>query len=121
MLGNDFSIQNGYVEGQFALSQRLRPTAIFTMSNTIMLGTMRAIKEHHLNIPDDISLISFDDNLYIDYLNPPITRVAQPVSSMGIAAIKLLVNTIIQNGELHSNMLLTPTLVNRNSVAIVRK
>ena len=121
VLGNDFSTQNGYIEGQFALNQKQRPTAIFTMSNTIMLGTMRAIKEHHLNIPDDISLVSFDDNLYIDYLNPPITRVAQPVSSMGIAAIKLLVNTIIQNGELHSNMLLTPTLVNRNSVAIVGK
>ena len=119
VLGNDFSIQNGYIEGQFALSQKNRPTAIFTMSNTIMLGTMRAIKEHHLNIPDDISLVSFDDNLYIDYLNPPITRVAQPVTSMGIAAIKLLVNTIMQNGKLHSNMLLTPTLVNRNSVKII--
>ena len=119
ILGNDFTIQNGYIEGQLALSQKTRPTAIFTMSNTIMLGTMRAIKEHHLAIPDDISLISFDDNIYIDYLNPPITRVAQPISSMGIAAIKLLVNTIMQNGELRSNMLLTPTLVNRNSVAIV--
>ena len=116
VLGNDFSIQNGYIEGQLALSRRPRPTAIFAMSNTIMLGTMRAIKEHHLVIPDDISLLSFDDNIYIDYLNPPVTRVAQPVSSMGIAAIKMLVNSIQQEGELHSTMLLTPSIINRNSI-----
>lgn len=118
VLGNDFSIQNGYIEGQLALSRRPRPTAIFAMSNTIMLGTMRAIKEHHLVIPDDISLLSFDDNIYIDYLNPPVTRVAQPVSSMGIAAIKMLVNSIQQEGELHSTMLLTPSIINRNSIKI---
>ena len=119
VLGNDFSIQNGYIEGQLALSRRPRPTAIFAMSNTIMLGTMRAIKEHHLVIPDDISLLSFDDNIYIDYLNPPVTRVAQPVSSMGIAAIKMLVNSIQQEGELHSTMLLTPSIINRNSIKIL--
>lgn len=119
VLGNDFTIQNGYIEGQMALSRRPRPTAIFAMSNTIMLGTMRAIKEHHLAIPDDISLLSFDDNIFIDYLNPPITRVAQPVSSMGIAAIKMVVNSIQNSGELHSNMLLTPTIINRDSIRII--
>ena len=119
VLGNDFTIQNGYIEGQMALSRRPRPTAIFAMSNTIMLGTLRAIKEHHLAIPDDISLLSFDDNIFIDYLNPPITRVAQPVSSMGIAAIKMVVNSIQNSGELHSNMLLTPTIINRDSIRII--
>ena len=119
VLGNDFTIQNGYIEGQMALSRKPRPTAIFAMSNTIMLGTLRAIKEHHLAIPDDISLLSFDDNLFIDYLNPPITRVAQPVSSMGIAAIKMVVNSIQNSGELHSNMLLTPTIINRDSIRII--
>ena len=114
--GNDFSIQNGYIEGQLTLNRSPQPTAIFAMSNTIMLGTLRAIKENKLSIPDDISLISFDDNIFIDYLNPPITRVAQPVTSMGIAAIKMIVNCITQEGELHSNMLLTPTIINRNSV-----
>jgi LacI family transcriptional regulator len=118
VLGNDFTIQNGYIEGQMALSRKPRPTAIFAMSNTIMLGTLRAIKEHHLAIPDDISLLSFDDNIFIDYLNPPITRVAQPVSSMGIAAIKMVVNSIQNSGELHSNMLLTPTIINRDSIRI---
>ncbi len=119
VLGNDFTIQNGYIEGQMALSRKPRPTAIFAMSNTIMLGTLRAIKEHHLAIPDDISLLSFDDNIFIDYLNPPITRVAQPVSSMGIAAIKMVVNSIQNSGELHSNMLLTPTIINRDSIRII--
>ena len=119
VLGNDFTIQNGYIEGQMALSRKPRPTAIFAMSNTIMLGTLRAIKEHHLAIPDDISLLSFDDNIFIDYLNPPITRVAQPVSSMGIAAIKMVVNSIQNSGELHSNMLLTPTILNRDSIRII--
>ena len=119
VIGNDFTIENGYIEGQFALNLTPRPTAIFAMSNTIMLGTLHAIREHRLSIPDDISIISFDDNLYIDYLNPPVTRVAQPVASMGIAAIKMLVNSKRQNGDLHSTMLLTPTIINRDSVKVI--
>ena len=60
------------------------------MSNTILLGTIKAIKESGLRIPDDISVVSFDNYTYLDYLDPAITRVSQRISEMGALAVKIL-------------------------------
>jgi LacI family transcriptional regulator len=80
IVGNEFSLQNGYHETILLLNQKERPTAIFTLSNTIAMGCMKAIKEMNLRIPEDISLITFDDHLYLDYLSTPLSCVAQPVT-----------------------------------------
>ena len=117
--GNEFSIQNGYIETKMSLGKPNIPTAIFALSNTILLGAMEALKEHHLNIPDDISIISFDDNLYLDYLNPPVTRVAQPISSIGLAALKMLVQSIEEKDEVMTKLLMTPSIIKRESVKIL--
>ena len=61
-----------------ALHVRQRPTAIFALSNTILLGALKAVREMKLRIPDDISLASFDNYDYLDYLDPAVTRVGQP-------------------------------------------
>lgn len=116
VMGNEFSIQNGYSETNFALSCAERPTAVFALSNTIMLGAMKAIKEHGLKIPDDISLVSFDDNQYLDYLCTAITRVAQPAKNMGITAVEMILKSIISGERLNSNLLLKPTIIQRDSV-----
>jgi len=117
--GNDFTIQNGYIETKMALSGSDVPTAIFTLGNTILLGAIEALKEHNLNIPNDISIVSFDDNLYLDYLNPPITRVAQPISSIGLAAVKTLMQRINKKEETKSNLLIKPVVIKRDSVKII--
>ena len=120
VLGNEFSIQNGYIETKLSLQRDTPPTAIFTLSNTIFLGTYKALKEQGLSIPDDVSVITFDNNLALDFMKPAITRVAQPIQSMGIAAIKLLITCIREHRVLHSKMLMTPTLTVRDSVKIRR-
>lgn len=115
--GEDFSIQNGYIETKLILSSKNCPTAIFTMSNTILLGAIKAIREAELSIPNDISIISFDDNKYLDFLNPAITRVAQPTDNIGKLSIKILIKSI-DNKELDSiQILLPPSLIVRDSVA----
>lgn len=119
VLGNEFSIENGYVETKLALQGSPRPTAIFALSNTIFLGSYKALDEQGMRVPDDISMISFDENVSLDYMKPSITRVAQPIQSMGVAAIKLLINCINTGKQLHSKMLMTPTLVIRDSVKII--
>lgn len=70
IVGNEFSEQNGYLETKLLLNRTERPTAIYALSNTIALGAIKAIKETGLNIPADISLISFDDSIYMDYMTP---------------------------------------------------
>lgn len=117
--GNEFSIRNGYIETKLVLSSNPRPTAIFALSNTILLGAIGALKEHNIAIPEEISLISFDDNLFLDYLNPPITRIAQPISNLGIVAIKLLIQKINNNTNVQSTLLLHPNIIKRDSVKLI--
>ncbi|MCI1683415.1 MAG: LacI family transcriptional regulator [Bacteroides sp.] len=118
--GNDFSIQNGYIETKLAITSTDRPTAIFAQSSTILLGTIKALNEHKIKVPEDISLISFDDNLYLDFLNPPITRIAQPVTSIGIIAVKMLMQNITEGSQIHSNILLRPNIIKRESIKVIK-
>ncbi len=114
--GNDFSVQNGYIETQLALGTKQPPTAIFALSSTILLGVLKALNEHKLNIPEDISVISFDDNTYLDYLNPPVTRVKQPITDIAETAMSLLLQAIAKKEDLQANICMTPSIVLRNSI-----
>lgn len=69
------------------------PTAIFALSNTILLGALKAVRELKLRIPDDISLVSFDNYDYLDYLDPAVTRVGQPSDEIGAQAMEILLQT----------------------------
>lgn len=99
--GASFSVDNGYLETKLALSSGVRPTAIFAMSNTILLGTIKAVRESGLHVPEDISLVSFDNSSYFDLLDPAITHVSQPINNMGTLAIKILMGKI--NGQSDAN------------------
>lgn len=114
--GNDYSVQNGYIETKLELLSGRPVSAIFALSSTILLGAMKAIEEQGLKVPDDISLLSFDNNVFLDYLNPSITRVCQPVEHIGIVAVKLLMDSILGLSVRQPSMLLPPTVLLRNSV-----
>jgi hypothetical protein len=117
IVGNSFSILNGYLETKLLLLGQDRPTAIFTLSNTIGLGALKAIREANLSIPDDISLISFDNNIYLDYLTPSITRIGQLTDEMGKMAVKLLYDSISNHRTVRSQIELSPEMILRESVA----
>ncbi len=114
--GNDYSVQNGYIETKLELLSGRPVSAIFALSSTILLGAMKAIEEQGLKVPDDISLLSFDNNVFLDYLNPSITRVCQPVEHIGIVAVKLLMDSILGLSVRQPSMLLPPSVLLRNSV-----
>jgi LacI family transcriptional regulator len=114
--GYDFSVQNGYTETLLLLHNNVKPTAIFALSNTIALGCMKALKENNLRIPEDISLIAFDDHPYLDYLSTPLTCVAQPVDDICKIAVRLIFSRI-NNEEIKADQVfLQPSLKFRDSV-----
>jgi len=77
---------------------------------------MKALKEMNITIPEDISLITFDDHPYLDYLATPLSCIAQPVSDISKIAIKFLLSRI-NNNELKINqILLKPEMKFKNSV-----
>lgn len=92
--GDEFSIQCGYLETKLLMSRKDRPTAIFALSYTIVLGVMKALRDCSLRIGEDISVISFDDNISLDFMLPAITRVRQPVEEMGKLATRILIGRI---------------------------
>ena len=70
------------------------PSAVLVSNNLMTLGALQMIHERGLNIPDQISLIGFDDMAWASSLRPPLTVIAQPVYEMGITASRLLLARI---------------------------
>ncbi len=119
LAGDEFSVQNGYLSTKMLLFRKEPPTAVFALSNNIMLGALKAIRESGLSVPDDISLVSFDDNLYMDYLTPSITRISQPVENMAKLSVKILLDHLDHNGNVSagSQIRLLPSIIQGASVA----
>lgn len=116
IMGDAFSFQNGYIETMMLLKGNSRPTAIFALSNTIALGCMKALKEENVKIPEDISLIAFDNSPYFDFLETPLTSIQQPVEDISRIAVKLLMAKINEEELQSSQILLKPELIRRDSV-----
>jgi len=117
IVGDSFSEENGYIETKLLLKNNKKPTAIFGLSNLISFGAMRALREEGLNIPDDMSLITFDDLPYLDYLSTPMTAVQQQGSEIGNIATKMLIDQIESGRNFEQEGIFLPTkLIIRSSV-----
>jgi len=116
IVGDDFTSQNGYLETKLLINQKKMPTAIFTLNNTIALGSMKALKDQGLRIPQDISLITFDDQPFMDYFETPLTCIAQPISDISKIAIKFLFARINNLKENTNQVLLKPEIKFKKSV-----
>lgn len=117
VVGGDFREENGYMETKLLLTSSLPPTALFATSDLITLGALKAISEEGLTIPDDISLIMFDDFDFAPYLKCPVTAVRQPKEMMGEIAVKLLAEELEGHRRDGKRIVLKTTLVVRDSVA----
>jgi LacI family transcriptional regulator len=120
--GNSFSEENGYICAKLLVQKRKDITAILALSNLIALGVLRALGEEGRRVPDDVSLICFDDQPYCAYLNPPLTTVEQNREQMGRIAVRLLLEQIQSARPLTREGIVLPTqLVKRASVRQIGK
>ncbi len=112
---SDYSEYQGYIKTKALLHRGSLPTAIFSLCGGLSIGSLKAVRESGLRIPEDISFISFDNSNYTEYLDPPITTIMQPASEFGIVAVNTLFKMI--QGEQHANncIELIPELIIRNS------
>ncbi len=117
VVGDSFTEQSGYIETKLLLRSRPDVTALLALSNQNALGAIRAMAEEKRNIPEDISIVSFDDPPYAAYLATPMTSIAQSYSEMGDVAVKLLFDQMQSMRSQSSGGILLPTsLVVRKSV-----
>ncbi len=89
-----FSEESGYRCTETLLERRPRPTALFAGNDMVAYGAMQAAKDGGLRVPDDLSIVGFDDDYLSRYTNPPLTTIAVPAASLGAEAARLAVATI---------------------------
>lgn len=101
------------------LSQINRPDAIFSTNNMMTLEILEGIKELGLSIPNDVSLVGYDETVWSQHLNPPLTTVSQPSYQMGGMAAKRLIELLHSKKKEESQMKsLEPTLIIRESCGL---
>lgn len=95
---------------------------VFAVNDDLAYGAIMTIQAHGLRIPEDVSVVGFDNQDTSAYVSPPLTTVAQPMLEIGEQAAKLLFEQIEQRGALPAkHVLLTPTLVVRESCGAVSR
>jgi LacI family transcriptional regulator len=92
LVEGDFSEAGGYFAARRLLE--FRPDALFIASDMMALGALRAIREARLSVPNDISIVSFDDLPPATMANPPLTTVRQPIRRLGIRLVETLLDII---------------------------
>lgn len=92
------------------------PTAFFCDNDIICIGAVKALKEAHYSIPDDISVIGFDDIPSCQMLEPPLTTVRVPKQSLGVLAVDRLAQMIGEAGRVNVKIEVETNLVERESV-----
>jgi LacI family transcriptional regulator len=104
----DFQQPAGFACAQALLAAPERPTAIFASNDVMAFGVMEAVRDRGLRIPDDVSIIGFDDIPQAATVNPPLTTVRQPLAEMGARATRMLL-TLIHNLDQATQRIELPT------------
>ncbi|MES2210893.1 MAG: LacI family DNA-binding transcriptional regulator [Chloroflexota bacterium] len=94
------------------------PTAVFVGNNLMTIGALHAVRDMAIRVPDDLSIVGFDDHAFADLLAPPLTVVARPMEEQGVLAMRLLLNRIDGRGDASPRrIVLDTTLTVRGSTS----
>lgn len=121
ILQGDWSPESGYQTVQDLLGQGVLFTAVFTQNDKMALGAMQALREAGLSVPNDISVMGYDDMPLSAYFYPPLTTMAQPMDEIGRHASRLLIEHIENPDRALEQIKIKPKLVERASCAPLRR
>ncbi len=112
--------EGGFEAAVELLSLENRPTAVFCYNDMTALGALAAIRAHGLRVPDDISVVGFDDLFVAQTSTPPLTTIRQPMREMGKLAFATLLK-LLAGAEVQSSHKLKGELIVRQSTAPVKE
>lgn len=113
-----FTVEGGHAAGGELIDTG--HTAVICGSDLMALGAIRAARARGLLVPDDVSVVGFDDSPLIAFTDPPLTTVRQPVAGMGKAAVTALLSEIAGEKVSRTELLFHPDLIVRGSTGRVR-
>lgn len=115
LLRGDFHSESGYTCTRQLLSLPEPPTAIFSCNDLMAIGVLRAAAEAGLRLPQDLSIVGFDDIELASYTSPPLTTISQPIGEIGRIATHLLVDRMEDKTLSPRREILPPKLIVRGS------
>jgi DNA-binding LacI/PurR family transcriptional regulator len=115
--GDDPTPNLGYPFAKQLLARKQPFTALFAYNDISAIGSIAALQEAGLRVPDDVSVVGFDDILSAAYINPPLTTVKQPLHKMGEIAARTLLDTIEERMKYVTEIAVEPELVVRRSTS----
>lgn len=109
----DFGFLSGYQQGQLllAMPREQRPSAIFCHSDEMAIGLMKAARDASIRVPEDLSVIGFDNIGLSEYCQPELTTVSQPRDEIGRCAMRLLLDVLRKKQVPHQQVLSTQLIV----------
>ena len=115
IIEGEFSEDGGYKSMKKLLSLDNKPTAIFCQGDNIAFGAIKAINESNYKVPDDFSIIGFDDIEISSYIEPKLTTIRQDKYKMGKTSAELLINMINKPDNIYKEIILPTELIVRDS------
>ncbi|MCG7625776.1 LacI family DNA-binding transcriptional regulator [Epibacterium sp. Ofav1-8] len=113
----DFSMESGAAAAQAWLGLTDRPSAVFCASDEMAIGFMGAVQHRGLRVPEDVSLVGFDNIEVAGHLSPPLTTIQQRRSEIGGRAARLLLDMIDAGSLTGPSETIGVELIERGSVA----
>lgn len=113
----NFSYEDGQAGAERLLQLPEPPTAIFAVADTLAVGALRAARQLGIEVPEQLSVVSFDDTMIAQWTHPQLTAVRQPLFSMGQVAIERLLALSSDPGLFAHPFKLETLLVERESTA----
>lgn len=101
---------------QKLLSLRERPTAVFCYNDMSALGALRALQRRQIQVPQEVSLVGFDDLFFASYMQPPLTTIRQPMRKIGRHAMTLLLR-LLAGEQVEEMVAVKGKLIVRSSTA----
>ncbi len=117
----DFHARTGMEITEQLLKLPSPPTAIFACNDLMALGALRAVNKAGLRVPEDLSIVGFDNIDLTNYTNPPLTTISQEQSHLGVMATKTLVDRITDKSLPYLKSVVPTRLIVRESSAPVRE
>jgi DNA-binding LacI/PurR family transcriptional regulator len=116
----NFSFESGLAGADYFLSMKKPPTAIMCSNDSMAIAALGKIIQEGLNVPDDISIIGFDDIAVASQIHPPLTTIAAPIEKIAELAVSILISQI-QNREIENMHIALPAkLVKRGTCSDVK-
>ncbi|MBR3060857.1 MAG: substrate-binding domain-containing protein, partial [Exiguobacterium sp.] len=116
-----FSVEEGKQAMERLLELDDQPTAVFVAGDQMAIGVIEAIHEHGFHVPNDISVIGYDDIEMIQYITPKLTTIRQDTDEIGEAAAELLLEQMTAKERLTERRVIPVRLVERASCAPVKQ